>query len=75
MRTHLQIDLGKHNVKKETVSGEDLAKAGRYHIVKSLLERGTEQVDPLSPENPLTALPEDSATAAPPADVTRTAPV
>ena len=53
MRTHLQIDLGKHNVKMETVSGEDLAKAGRYHIVKSLLERGTAQVDPLSPENPL----------------------
>ena len=53
MRTYLQIDLGKQNVNKETVSGEDLAKAGRYHIVKTLLARGTANVDPLSPENPL----------------------
>ena len=53
MRTYLQINLGQHNVTTETVSGEDLAKAGRYHIVKTLLARGTANVDPLSPDNPL----------------------
>ena len=53
MRTYLQIDLDQQSVTKETVSGEDLAKAGRYHIVKTLLTCGTADVDPLSPENPL----------------------
>ena len=53
MRTHLQIDLGKQNIYEEAVSGENLAKAGRYHIVKTLLARGTAEVDPLSPDNPL----------------------
>ncbi len=53
MRTYLQIDLGQHDVTKETVSREDLARAGRYHIVKTLLACGAADVDPLSPENPL----------------------
>jgi len=53
MRKYLHVDLGQRAVTTETLEGEALARAGRYHIVKTLLERGATDVDPLSPNNPL----------------------
>ncbi len=53
MRTYLHIDLASKSVERETWSGEQLARAGRYYIAKTLWERGIADIDPLSPENPL----------------------
>src|SRR5919201_6824191 len=53
MRTYYDIRLGDRTVTKRELAGEDLVKAGRYHIVKTLLELGVATVDPLSPANPL----------------------
>ena len=53
MRKHLNIDLKNRSIETETVEGERLARAGRYLIAKTLLEREVAQLDPLSPENPL----------------------
>ncbi len=53
MRRFLHIDLGKRSIESEEMSGEALARAGRYFIVKTLLDRGAAGVDPLAPENPL----------------------
>ena len=51
MRTYLSIDLATRDISRETWEGEQLARAGRYHIAKTLYERGLATVDPLSPEN------------------------
>ena len=53
MRHYLHIDLSSKTVRKEQQSGEQLARAGRYHIAKTLLDGGYAKVDALSPENPL----------------------
>ncbi|UCH76019.1 MAG: aldehyde ferredoxin oxidoreductase, partial [Rhodospirillales bacterium] len=53
MRTYLHINLGDRNIEREAMEGEALARAGRHHIVKTLLDRGAATVDPLSPDNPL----------------------
>jgi len=53
MRSYLHINLNSQTVKTETLEGEAIARAGRYHIVKSLLDRDLAGVDPLAPENPL----------------------
>lgn len=53
MRTYLHINLNTKTVEKEELHGEAIAKAGRYLIAKTLLEKGVAQVEPLSPENPL----------------------
>lgn len=53
MRHYLHIDLNDRSIRKEEQSGEILARAGRYHIAKTLTESGAATVDPLSPENPL----------------------
>ena len=52
-RKYLHIDLSTHAVREETMSGEQIAKAGRYFIAKTLVEMGVAGCDPLSPENPL----------------------
>ena len=53
MRKYLTIDLSTHSVKSTELSGEDLARAGRYLIAKTLVDRDLAKVDPLSAENPL----------------------
>ncbi len=53
MRTYLDINLTDRSVSRQELKGEDLAKAGRYLIAKTLVENGIALVDPLSPENPL----------------------
>jgi len=53
MRKYLNINLNDHSVSSEQLEGEEIIKAGRNFIVRSLLDAGAATVDPLSPENPL----------------------
>ncbi len=53
MRGYLTIDLATQAVTRDEWAGERLARAGRYHIAKTLYERGLATVDPMSPQNPL----------------------
>ncbi|MDH3230175.1 MAG: aldehyde ferredoxin oxidoreductase [Alphaproteobacteria bacterium] len=53
MRNYLHINLDDRTIETEELEGEALARAGRYHIVRTLLDRGAATVDPLSPDNPL----------------------
>ena len=53
MRTYLHINLDDQTVETEERDGEDVIRAGRHYIAKTLLERGVAKIDPLSPENPL----------------------
>jgi aldehyde:ferredoxin oxidoreductase len=53
MRKYLHINLNDRSVETEEMQGEQLARAGRYHIVKSMLDRDLAKVDPLGPDNPL----------------------
>lgn len=53
MRKYLHIDLNDQAIREETFSGEQVARAGRYFIAKTLNELGAATVDPLAPENPL----------------------
>ncbi|MCB0108589.1 MAG: aldehyde ferredoxin oxidoreductase, partial [Caldilineaceae bacterium] len=53
MRTYYDINLNDRSIQSRELHGEDIIKAGRYLIAKTLLEQEAAQVDPLSPENPL----------------------
>ena len=53
MRTYMHINLNDRTIEKEEMEGEQLARAGRYHIVKTMLDRNLAEVDPLGPDNPL----------------------
>src|SRR5215510_14266458 len=53
MRTYYDIDLTTRKVTRRELHGEEIVKAGRYWIAKTLLELGAATVDPLSPANPL----------------------
>jgi len=53
MRQYHHIDLAQQSIKSETLAGEQLVKAGRYFIAKSLNEQGVAKVDALGPDNPL----------------------
>jgi aldehyde:ferredoxin oxidoreductase len=53
MRTYYEIDLTGRTVSKRDLHGEEIVRAGRYLIARTLLERGAATVDPLSPANPL----------------------
>ena len=53
MRRYLHIDLSSHSTREETFTGEQIARAGRYFIARTLYELGAATVDPLSPGNPL----------------------
>ncbi|TAJ92695.1 MAG: aldehyde ferredoxin oxidoreductase [Gammaproteobacteria bacterium] len=53
MRKHLHIHLNDRTIREEKLEGEQIARAGRYLIAKTLVEREIYKVDPLSPENPL----------------------
>ena len=49
MRTYYDIQLGDHTITTRELHGEDVARAGRYLIAKTLLDLGAATVDPLSP--------------------------
>ena len=53
MRTFYHIDLSDQSIKKQQLEGEDIVRAGRYLIAKTLVERNVATVDPLSKDNPL----------------------
>ena len=53
MRYYYDIRLGDRTIDKRELHGEEIVKAGRYFIAKTLLDLGAATVDPLSPENPL----------------------
>jgi aldehyde:ferredoxin oxidoreductase len=53
MRKYLHINLSDQAVEEKELHGEDIVRAGRYLIARTLLEAGAAAVDPLSPENPL----------------------
>ncbi|MEK9673071.1 MAG: aldehyde ferredoxin oxidoreductase C-terminal domain-containing protein [Rhodospirillaceae bacterium] len=52
MRKYFNIDLKTKSIETEELIGEDIARAGRYRIAKTLVDRGLAAIDPLSPENP-----------------------
>src|SRR5256885_12103543 len=53
MRIYYDIDLGGRTIAKRELHGEDVVKAGRYLIAKTLVGMGAATVEPLSPQNPL----------------------
>jgi aldehyde:ferredoxin oxidoreductase len=53
MRKYHEIRLDDHTITTRDLHGEDIVKAGRYLIAKTLLELGAATADPLSPQNPL----------------------
>jgi aldehyde:ferredoxin oxidoreductase len=53
MRIYYDINLADHAIARRELHGEEIVKAGRYLIAKTLLEEGAATVDPLSPANPL----------------------
>src|SRR5467141_2509097 len=53
MRTYYDIDLTGRGITKRELHGEEIVRAGRYLIAKTLLDLGAPTVDPLSPQNPL----------------------
>ena len=53
MRTYCHIDLSDLSVKKQELHGEEIVRAGRYWIARTLVEQNVAKVDPLSKDNPL----------------------
>jgi aldehyde:ferredoxin oxidoreductase len=53
MRTYYDINLDDRTIGTRELHGEEIVRAGRYFIAKTLLEAGAATVDPLSPANPL----------------------
>jgi aldehyde:ferredoxin oxidoreductase len=53
MRKYHEIRLDDQTVTTRELHGEDIVRAGRYLIARTLLDRGAATVDPLSPQNPL----------------------
>ncbi|MCB0194222.1 MAG: aldehyde ferredoxin oxidoreductase, partial [Anaerolineae bacterium] len=53
MRKYHEIYLNDHRIETNELEGEDIIKAGRYHIAQTLLANDIAGVDPLSPDNML----------------------
>ena len=53
MRSYLDIHLDDRRVERREMSGDEVARAGRNFIARTLLELGAATVDPLGPANPL----------------------
>jgi aldehyde:ferredoxin oxidoreductase len=53
MRTYYDIHLGERRIVARELHGEEIARAGRYLIARTLVEHGLADVDPLAPANPL----------------------
>ena len=53
MRKYLHIHLNDKRITEKELHGEEIVRAGRYLIAKTLLESGAATVDPLGPDNPL----------------------
>lgn len=53
MRKYYTINLNNRQISTEALEGDAIAKAGRYLIAKTLVEKDVATVDPLGPKNPL----------------------
>jgi aldehyde:ferredoxin oxidoreductase len=53
MRKYHEIRLDDQTITTRELHGEDIVRAGRYLIARTLLDRAVATVDPLSPQNPL----------------------
>src|SRR5262249_57892777 len=53
MRTYYDIDLTGRSITRRELHGEDIVRAGRYLIAKTLLELGAATAAQLSPADPL----------------------
>src|SRR5512143_221487 len=53
MRAYYDIQLNDRTIARRALEGEDIVRAGRYLIAKTLLELGAATADPLSSRNPL----------------------
>ena len=53
MRHYHHIDLATREIRTDVLEGEEIVRAGRHRIARTLLEAGAAGVDPLSGENPL----------------------
>ena len=53
MRRYFHIDLNDRSVDTKELHGEEIVRAGRHLIARTLLDCGAATVDPLGPENPL----------------------
>ena len=53
MRKYLHIDVDSKSTREEQFVGEQIARAGRYFIAKTLVDLDVAKVDPLGPDNPL----------------------
>jgi aldehyde:ferredoxin oxidoreductase len=53
MRTYHEIQLADHTITSRELHGEDVIRAGRYLIARTLLDAGAASVEALSPQNPL----------------------
>jgi aldehyde:ferredoxin oxidoreductase len=53
MRKYHEIRLDDQTITTRELHGEDVVRAGRYLIARTLLDRAVATVDPLSPQNPL----------------------
>ncbi|MGL4651876.1 MAG: aldehyde ferredoxin oxidoreductase N-terminal domain-containing protein, partial [Caldilineaceae bacterium] len=53
MRTYRDIRLDTQQMSLRELHGEEILKAGRYLIARTLVEMNVAPVDPLGPENPL----------------------
>lgn len=53
MRLYHHIDLAAREIRTDELDGEEIVRAGRHRIARTLLEANAHDVDPLSGENPL----------------------
>ena len=53
MRNYLDINLATREIGTRVLTGEDIAKGGRWFIARELLAADAATIDPLSPANPL----------------------
>lgn len=51
MRKYHHIDLNSRDIRTDELHGEDIIRAGRYLIAKTLLEHDVAEADPLGPDN------------------------
>ncbi len=53
MRDYLHIQLADQKVERQTFTGEQIARSGRFFIARELVACGAAKVEPLSEDNPL----------------------
>ena len=53
MRDYLNIQLADQKVERQTFTGEQIARSGRFFIARELVACGAAKVEPLSEDNPL----------------------